>query len=424
MKKYVAILLALVTAVSLAACGGKPEEKPTDAVEDTTELPEDPNKVAMAPLTAPIYTFDHEPTPEELRATVVKAMQDELSLQWYTPENFQYNKTGAASGKDYVFTAGQHYAGLPYCNAQRSIFGMLEYVDANGKLDVDKVREDSGMGTLGAAVNYTIGNTCAGSTSWALFSCCNSIDGPCIAYNQCVSHGYYPVGNYTYDFTIDTFQNYPTPRICSENGTDVMYDSYSKALPGDLMIITPDGDGEHSTMVIENHVVMAGDKVNPTESYIIVQDQNTGFYEDKNENGRVLQYVGRTGINAWKKSYEEWFKASYIPVTVKELTGEKAYEKATVECSGLTTSADLKSAKLTSNYPMAVVKLMAPVNGKLTDVYHQIMSREDIKTKTAMNLKLSKLTLALNKAGVEDGAACKILVTVSTGEEFTFEFNK
>ena len=76
--------------LSLAACGETPTEAPSTQapsteIETSTEAPTetekeaDPYAVAVAP-TAPSYIFDHTPTTDELRATVVQAMADALSV--------------------------------------------------------------------------------------------------------------------------------------------------------------------------------------------------------------------------------------------------------------------------------------------------------------------------------------------------------
>lgn len=422
MKKIMAILLSTLMAASIAACGGKTETKPTEKPTEA-ELPDDPYKVA-SPMKAPDYTFDHTPTTDELRQTVVKAMEDILSVQWYTPEKAEYRKDGAASDKLYVYNSGYHFAGIPYTEAQRSLFSALEYFDGNGRLKVDKVREEAGLQNLGQAINMTIGNTCGGATSWALYSCCNSISGPCSAYYQTYVYGYLPVGDYKYDLTVDCLTNYPTNRIVVENGRDVMYDSYSKTLPGDLMLIELDTPGkDHSVMVTENNVVKKADgSIDPDASTITIQDQHVGLFEDVDVNGGKLYYTGHTGVNAVRHSYAEWFDIAYIPVTTAELTGAKPYEPGEIQVDReITCFEDLKKAHITSNYPQAVVKVYAIQDGVEKELLMKSYARRDISDKTAYNTATSPFYSAVNKANVPEGTPVEIRVTLSTGQIFKVE---
>ena len=414
--------------ISLVACTGeKPNEstapETTEAESTTVEETEAPDRFAVAtPMEAPVYTFDHTPTTDELREMVVKAMEDELSIQWYVDTDFKYNKTGAASGKDYIFKQYTHYAGMPYTNAQTTTWGMLEYVSKSGKLNKELLLADSQQASLGDAVNKTIGNTCSGSTCWALFSVCNSISGPMVAYSLVQQYGFIPVGPYTYDASITTLSSISTTQICEDNGRDVMYESYSKALRGDLMVVELREPGkEHSTMVIENKVVRNADgSLNPQESYIVIQDQHTGLFDDKDANGQSIQYIGHTGVNAVKHSYEGWFNESYIPMTTAELLGTKEYVKSTLEMKKeINTFEDLRDNRAVTNYPQVLWKAVAVDNGKETLVAHELLNRDCVKDKSAFSYKSLPLYQKVKKANVASGTKIEIRVTVSTGEVYT-----
>lgn len=438
MKKFLTVILAALMVLSVAACGETetkaPETKATEAdttaapteteaepTEPETEKAVDPNAVATAP-SAPSYIFDHTPTTDELRQTVITAMHDALSVQWYSPQAFDYHKTGAASAKHYQFEAMQHYAGLPYTNAQRTIWGMLEYLDENGRLDTERVIADSGYSTLGDAVNHTIGNTCTGGTGWAYLSCCASISGQLSASFCVEDFGFLRVGSYTYSEGLQSFRNETTEAICNKNGREVMYASYAEALPGDLMVTDKEAAGaDHSTMVLENHVEKKADgTVDPEASYIVIQDQHTGFFNDVDENGGSLKYIGHTGVNAVKRSYTEWFNLWYLPCTAAELIGKTAY--TVPECSLKTEATDLESIHknyVTSNYPQTVIKAVAIVNGKEQTLQMIQHDRVEVGNKTAYNTSTTKLYTAVKKAEIPEGTKAEIRATLSNGQVFT-----
>lgn len=373
----------------------------------------------MTHPTHPNYTFDHIPTVDELRATVIKAQNDMLSVQWYTPQDFDYYKTGAASGLHYVFKADTPYAGCPYAEAQRSHFAMLEYIDGNGRLDIEKVMREGGQETLGASVNEVIGNTCTGSTGWAYWSCCNSISGTLSACFCNKTHGYLKVGDYEYDETIRSFRQETTEAIVKKNGREVMYKAYAKAVPGDLLVTEWDEEGhDHSTMVIENHVECREDgSIDPVASYIVIQDQHVGFNLGKTADGEDLRYVGHANDAALRRTYEGWFNVFYIPVTTAELIGEKPYTFPTCEMKNKATSPeDLRGNHIVSNYPQALVKMVAVTDSGEKLLHVVYYSREDIGHLVAFDTDTTPFSDVLQKAELPSGTKVKITATLSTGE--------
>lgn len=92
MKKITAILLLLAVCFGLFGCGQ--DKSPAAATTQPTEYTG--YRVAQ-PMQYPDYTFDHEPTTDELRQMAVKAMADELSVEWCVDRYFKYNKTISGS---------------------------------------------------------------------------------------------------------------------------------------------------------------------------------------------------------------------------------------------------------------------------------------------------------------------------------------
>ncbi|MBO4411632.1 MAG: hypothetical protein J5794_05550 [Lachnospiraceae bacterium] len=377
--------------------------------------------------TAPNYAFDHEPTVRELRETAVRAMRDMLTVQWYTPVSFTYRKTGAAAGKTYKFYKGVHYAGLPYTDINASLFGFLEYVDPKtGRLLTESVIDTEHYPNLGQSVNRTIGNTCSGSTGYGLFSVCSSLRGTPVSYTMTVKNGYYPVGDFTYDTSINEFMEvgsaHPvtTTGICEEYGAERIYECYALADAGDLV----DMQGEnrsagHSMMIVGAPTVVRNPDgtIDGAKSTLPIQDQWTGnqFYPTGSEG----EYYEHTGRILHHDSFESLFQRGFLPFTTAEFSGRKPYTKACVTLSGEGPAKDLKDLafrRLSSNYPLAVVKLMEKqADGSEARKLLRVFNRSDIGRNVAFEYELSDL---IQESASEGGSGYRLLAVVTTGETF------
>lgn len=183
-----------------------------------------------------------------------------------------------------------------------------------------------------------------------------------------------------------------------------------------------------------NHAIMAIDvphveyntdgTVNLEKSYIDIQDQRggdgNGFY-DQIIDGNVIHYSGRTSFHF---TFEKLLKDHYIPVTTAEFTGAKAYDKATVsigsnECTDL---AALKGATVTSNYPLAVVRVTAIDQSATETVLDRKLFGGAAETGVPRSFSLGDLKLWEkfdDSDASKPGNQIRIDVIVSTGETFT-----
>jgi hypothetical protein len=127
-----------------------------------------------------------------------------------------------------------------------------------------------------------------------------------------------------------------------------------------MFVSTPDN---HGMMAIDIPTVIYKDdgSIDLEKSYINIQDQRggrgAGFYEVE-EGGEIIQYSGRTKA---KFTFKQLLDKSYLPVTTAEFAGLKPYEKATATCSNATPKSidDIRNATISSNYPLAVVNIIA-----------------------------------------------------------------
>lgn len=391
MKRLLAFFFAILLLISTAACSNI----------SGYHVPE--------PLQYPDYTFKGTPTTDELRQTAVRAMRDLLSVQWFTAEDIGYNKEG--SKKFFQHTKETLFGGVLYTGASSGMFQYLEfYNQKTGELDYPGTDDE---------MKEAIGSACADTLLWAWSTVCTSYTGGYFPATMVVNNGYVPVGDYTYNFGIDTFYKHPTDQIVKKNGTSVMTESYAKMLPADALISSTDN---HALMVIEAPVVVrrANGSINAKDSYVMIQDQRggigAGFYDVEHEdytvhhNGRISQQF----------TFAELMEKNYIPVTAKEFIGEKAYEKATVTASGGDSKAfsDISKITVSSNYPLAVVRLIVTdADGKESELEKILFHAYD-KEGPAKEYELSELT-KLSYINPVVAKCIRVEVTVSTGETFT-----
>lgn len=349
MKKTVAIILCLIILLLSSACSAEPQVPQTLPPQ---QEPYDATGYQVQGVMAyPDYTFSSTPTTDELRATAVKAFKDVLSVRWSIPKTVIYNKTGPVSEKTFRHNADTTYAGVIYSNANTGLFQFLEYYDFDTGRIYYPGKSDEFKETLGAS--------CADAMLWGLNAVCNSVTGPYYPVYMVYKNGYLPVGDYTYDFTINSFHQQPSYKIIQLNGEAVMLDAYTKVLPGDMFVSYQDN---HGMMAISKPVVkyLPDGSIDAANSHILIQDQRggegAGFYKVK-EDGQMLLYSGRTSALF---SFQELLKHSYLPVTVAEFTGAKEYEPCTASISSPCTSlTQLQEATVSSNYPLAVVNVIA-----------------------------------------------------------------
>lgn len=427
MKKIIALLLAVLTVFGMTACGGETASSPTEPKETeyTGYIVPEPMKER------PTYLVSENPTTEELRQTAVKAMHDMLSIQWSVDAGFMYNKTGAVSHKDYIYQPDTVYSGLPYADGQTNIYVWLEYYDLEtGHLTMEGD---------GQWLNSILGNTCAGSLMWAWSTVCDSLTGRYVNTSMVPKYGCIPVGPYQIKNAefLDEYkkEKYSTAQICSENGLDVMFESYAMAKMADAIT---NSNSEHTMMLIEDATVVrnADGTIDPLQSYVMLQDQAAGsgekFYEYTGEDGILYQYTGRTGPIAVKMTFKELFDATYIPVTTAEFLGLETYAKPEVKFSkeSISTLDELYTGVITCNYPMSLINFIATdANGKETKLFSVYFNRKDVQGSEpgamdgkARNYKISGDRLTIDNAIAELASGTYTISAVATapnGEIFT-----
>ncbi len=363
----------------------------------------------------PDYTFDHEPSIAEMREMTVRAMRDMLSVPWHTPSGYIYRKTGAVAYKTFEFDKDVCYLGLPYTNAQRTLFGFLLYQDPEtGAILEDDILEDyekeqGEKAELGASVNRVIGNTYTGSTGWAMCAVSSSVRGQMVSYTLTMKNGFYPVGDYTYDPEIEYFHtDHTTDAVLAATGREKMYECYALAQAGDLITHNDENPATgHSMMLIEPACVVRREdgSIDDEKSSVNLQDQASGFFEFTNEDGVKGLSSGHLST---KLTFATMFERGYMPVSTAEMLGRKPYEFPKIEVENAPqTAADLEKTVLKSNYALAVVLLtVRDRSGKIVWQARKCFDRNDISAGRTFEYSLEPLWQRLKAEGIPKSAKC------------------
>lgn len=402
MKRYPVLFILL--ALLLIFCGCETETAPETTKETV------PPYTVPSPMQYPDYTFSGTPSTDDLRQTAVQAMRDLLTIQWTPAYDISYYNT-AGRDKQFDYTAGTPYGGLLYSGAGSGLFQFLEYYNTEtGLLQYP--------GT-GDELQKAIGSGCTDALLWSWGTVANSFSSGYYPSVMVQKNGYLPVGNYTYDPDIKSYYLISTKDIISKNGQSVILDAYSKVLPADALVSS---SADHAMMVIEPPVIVYNPDgtINTENSYVLIQDQrggrtSTSFYEVKDGNTTVYFNSG----NALKMTFSTLLNKNYIPVTLAEFTGEKAYEKATVTTQGKTCDElkDLQNVMIESNYPIAFISaVLVNKKGNETELDKILFhGANGDGPPTTYNLSQWETLHTLETVNYK---TLRIEVVVSTGERF------
>lgn len=365
------------------------------------------NILVPNPMSRPDYTFDHQPTIMEMRQTAIRAMKDLLSVQWCTDRKIAHSKTGAVGGKRFIYEAHITHAGQPYTNGGKGLFAFMEYYDQeSGALRFYGTPEE---------FNQQIGCTCAGGVMWGLSSVCHTLNGPYINFNMTPKFGCYPVSGYHIDPEIENLRDHQTSLIIQENGVDRIVEAYTQIQPADAVTSS---DKDHTMMCIDYPVVERDEngQIDLEKSYVMIQDQRGGFkdgFYTVRDGDNLLHYSGRT---EFKYTFQMLLDQFYIPLTPAEFLGTEPYQQAQVafshgECNS---KQQLLAGSITSNYPMAVIKLMlTKPNGHKVMLDRYLFDRYDPHNGVARNFPMERMANAIQNA---QGRALEVEVTTSNGE--------
>lgn len=415
MKKILALILAAVTLLSLAACGGETAE-PVDTTPDTTPL------VDFKADNFPYPTINQKLTWDAINALPVK--RDGMTIQemremcvafmnfsktaLYIPNDylgFEKNNNGATD----EMIKGQIYAGLPYIGGGGcgNVYRLMDYIDpATGVLNMEYIKLRPNL----------FGGHCSSSTYWAWGRVISSVEH---AFTADITHknGYLRIGPYTYNDDLAFSSTYTTDMVVAENGMDTMYESYAQLHLADGLVNYHSGGGHVIMVTSEPEIVKTADgKIDPVNSYLTISDQHQGWIEYTNESGDLAQM--KSNLNK-KMTFLKLYEGAYVPFTFAEFLGDKAVEKTEVSINieGETVEQlKLFTSKVTCNFGISDIylSLYAP-NGR--EVY-RLVTR-------AVNAGEKQLQLAKNATNsfswgdldsLSGEYTAKVTAQLSTGE--------
>lgn len=358
MKRILALLLAVLSILSLAACGGQSldgtetgtvaETKTESTAQTKTEEPANFPKVLDTKISEKIAALpvaNASMSTAELRQLCLDFFAIQLSFAWTPNKSFSYERT---VGNNASRNVGTVYGGIPYVHStSQSLYSVLTFYDeATGVMDI---------AAMGASPHTAIGNQCSGSSFWAWARISNTMN-----WHKTVEivakNGAIPVGPYTYDENLTNFSKCHTGTICVQNGPEVMYQSYAKLQPADGIVYYDNGGG-HVAMIQSCHVEYKDGAIDPEASYVIIREQRPGDGPSTQTDGSAITIqLGITG----KHSFSNLWKKTYIPFTLAEFLGQDPIEEGSVtlgieeESTALDT---VINGTMTASYAISHIKI-------------------------------------------------------------------
>ncbi|MBR2635226.1 MAG: hypothetical protein IKD31_06565 [Clostridia bacterium] len=292
--------------------------------------------------------------PDLLRKICLDYMKLQISFQWKPSQDYNYTvvsqKYPVSLKKDTL------HGGIPYVTiGTGNLYRVAEYYDAEtGTVDVGELGEEMEI----------FGNACSGAASSAWARCITSAKLG-FTFDMTQYNGYINVGPYTYPKDLKQFitkdfhhghKRYSPDEICLENGAEIMFESYAKALPADGLV-----NHGHVRMVSSAPTVFrnADGTINGKNSFLLYCDQvcyeNAPHHLKAADGEDAPLYKVHGGLDV-KISFAELFETGYIPVTFKEFLGEADVKKPYFNMNHYKTTfsvEELKELELICNYPMS-----------------------------------------------------------------------
>lgn len=406
----VAVLLVMATVLTLTACG-ETQKGPATSVSqyksgDGYQTINDQltwEKINSFPIVSDSTTI------AEGRKMVVDFFRFCKTALWIPADTYEY-KISSSHTNNQKIEGGTIYGGLPYVSlGSGSIYRLMDYMDeATGVVDVLKA----------GAKTTLFGNQCSFGSYWGFGRVINSADYNWTV-NMVLKSGFIPLGNYTYDTTIEKFSAYiTTTKILEDNGQELMNECYALLKQGDgIVYYTTAG---HVVMIASDAVVVrdANGKIDAGKSYVTVIEQTANHTQATNSKGDTYQYEAAVD-DKW--NFQKLFNDSYIPFTFAEWTGADKIEKPTYTFShsgDTITKEQLHSASVTSNYGMSdIYALVYDSNGN--EIY-KLACRASLAGMKELVFKESSFEIdtwgTLDGLNAKKDYTVKIIAQSSTGD--------
>jgi len=350
MKKIASLILILAMLLSMAACASdeigteETAEPTTDGSIIKVEVDTSEKKLVVDPLTwekiGAIPVANSSMSSDQLRQIVLDFARLSLSFVWQPGAEWKITLN-----RDYKFPVNSLYGGIPYVSSSTgNLYKWMCYLDEEtGILDVKAV---------GKNIERVLGNQCSAHAFSAYSRVSNSMDWGGTG-DMVLKHGCIPLGEYTYDTTLENWDGIATADVCKQNGQQVMYRSYAKLLPADGLSNSHMNGQGHVIMNKEIHVEKAADgSIDGYKSYIIYYEQSSGVMTAIHGN---TSYKTQAGVDR-KFTFHELFNEGYLPWTVAEFIGRDPVEKATATgdlTAPSATVSEIAKIRIRTNYAMS-----------------------------------------------------------------------
>ena len=301
-------------------------------------------RVADPLLTPPCYKLPENATEDDARAMAVRAFEDELTFCWTPIRDVEYLKFTSGRFKKYSLSMMQAYAGLPYNDAAKSIFHVLEHYDPKTGvvhgLDFDDC-------------NHTFGNSCATATNWALSTVCPSLTANSTA-RITPTFGYTFLGEVTPRPWVNMDRRDQGPRtteaIIEAMDEQALYRTYAIMKPADVVVSKGShASGEHEMMcrALPEVKYLPDGSIDGKASILHIIDQ----HQDERswmKNGHVYQIRGHVDQ---PYTFAELRKFHYLPMRPRDFRDWNGPLKAESWFHmPVKTLEDLKAARILTNY--------------------------------------------------------------------------
>lgn len=336
MKQLIALILSVLTVLSLVACTAQPDETTPPPVPEKVEKKEFPSLAGIVQdpktwydefMALPIA--NENMTEQELRQLCVDTFKANMTFTWTPSVPIQYTYELLDKYYDVFLPSGIAYSGLFYATGinyatSGNIWKILPFYNVEtGVIDIEAMGDDVHMlNNMTSACSY------GAIQAWNRVSNSHNLSGM-NTYNQNDAN-IIPVGPYQYDlhtYNYNFGSRTASNEIIKANGDSVMYESFALMKMADGVYSS---SSWHVMMCAEDPVVVknADGSINPFESYVIVHEQGaTGTKGDSlnynQPNGVALRPLGT--INN-KYTFQQLLDKGYIPFTIKEFLGEDPVE--------------------------------------------------------------------------------------------------
>jgi hypothetical protein len=231
------------------------------------------------------------------------------------------------------------------------------------------------------------------------------------------SRGFIPVGPYTYNKEIKSFEEYGTIQICADNGEQMMFESYANTLPADGLI-SNDPQVGHVVMVMGKPVVKynSDGSIDGANSYLYVTDQNQGWLEETNSAGALYNHKKNIDL---KYSFRGLWKANYVPFTFGEFLGTDPIEETVCTFaheSDEITVEQLKTTPVTANYGISDIYVYVK-DGEGEVLFYKV-KRANTAGKTSMDFSDTVYAATFNQYA-DGNHTVEIVCQLGTGERPT-----